>query len=106
MKRDRRVFMIHAAVGLTALAAESASHAAYERLAADDPYAKSMGFRLNTEEVDQAKYPRHTAEQHCAACQLWKGKDGDAFADCSFFERSTPRNGWCKNFKVKKAAAA
>jgi hypothetical protein len=106
MKSERRVFMIRAAMGLSALLAEARSQAAYERISVDDPYTKSMGFRLNTEQVDQVKYPRHTVEQHCSRCQLWKGKDGDDYADCSFFERSTPRNGWCKNFKVRKAAAA
>ena len=53
-----------------------------------------MGFRLNTEEVDQAKYPRHTNQQHCQACQLWNGADKD-FGNCSFFDQAiTPKNGW------------
>jgi hypothetical protein len=41
----------------------------------------------------------------CSKCQLWDGKETDAYAACSFFgDQHTPAAGWCKNFKAKAAA--
>jgi hypothetical protein len=102
---NRRVFMRRVVAGSTVLAtAHSVRAQAPEKLAETDPYAKSMGFKHDTTKVDQARYPRHTAEQMCSKCQLWDGKPGADFAACSFFgDRHTPANGWCKNFKVVKA---
>ncbi len=102
---SRRVFILKVlAVNGLIGAAASPAHAA-DKLDPADPYARSMGFRLNTEEVDQVKYPRHTSEQHCQVCQLWNGGDKDT-GNCSFFNGAiTPKTGWCKNFKAKKAAA-
>jgi hypothetical protein len=103
---SRRIFFHRVLAGSALIGAAAAPARAAEKLNPADPYARSMGYRLNTEEVDQAKYPRHTAEQHCRACQLWNGGDKD-FGNCSFFDGAiTPKNGWCKNFKVKKATAA
>jgi hypothetical protein len=101
---DRRMFFLKLMSASTVLIAASPAAKAAEKLDPTDPYARSMGFRLNTQEVDQAKYPRHTTDQHCQACQLWNGGDKD-FGNCSFFDGAiTPKNGWCKNFKAKKAA--
>ena len=100
----RRIFMIKVLAASSTLVAGPPLARAAEKLDPNDPYAKSMGFRLNTEDVDQAKYPRHTVEQHCQVCQLWNGGDAD-FGQCSFFDHAiTPKNGWCKNFKAKKKA--
>jgi hypothetical protein len=99
----KRVLMLKAVTGVgMLLCVQLKSANAAEKLVPTDPYPKSMGFRLNTEEVDQVKYPRHTTEQHCAACQLWNGGSAE-FGNCSFFNDAiTPKNGWCKNFKIKK----
>ena len=111
---NRRTFLIQVAVGTCAVAASrfaSAEEAAADakpkgKLTETDAYAKSMGFRLDTTQVDQAKYPQHTVEQHCAKCQLYSGKEGDPEGPCSFFGgRIVPVNGWCRNFKAKAAAA-
>jgi hypothetical protein len=103
---SRRVFILQCLAANAVLGAAAGPAGAFEKLNPTDPYARSMGFKLNTEEVDQAKYPRHTADQSCKSCQLWNGGDKD-FGNCSFFDNAiTPKNGWCKNFKVKKAAAA
>jgi hypothetical protein len=102
----RRLFVLQLFAAPALLCAGARVAAAADKLNPADPYARSMGFRLNTEEVDQAKYPRHTVEQHCQVCQLWNGGDKEV-GNCSFFDSAiTPKNGWCKNFKVKKAAAA
>jgi hypothetical protein len=96
--------MIKGVAGLAAATVlPKVAHATTEKLSESDPYAKSMGFRLRSEEVDKAKYKRWTAEQQCSKCQLWGGKAGDEYAECSFFERYTPSGGWCKNFKAHKA---
>jgi len=103
----RRVFMLHAIAGTTALAAQGAARAqaSTEPVKETDPYPKSMGFRLNTANVDQAKFPRHEVTQKCSECQLFSNKAGEPTGTCSFFKRVVPIDGWCRNFKPRKAAA-
>jgi hypothetical protein len=105
--RGRRVFMIHTLVGASVLAAQRESHAepATEAVKETDGYPKSMGFRLNTANVDQVKFPRHEVTQKCSECQLFSGKAGEPTGTCSFFKRVVPIDGWCRNFKPRKAAS-
>lgn len=108
IQKQRRVFMMHVATGVTAAAALALGHKtqaqAAEKLPETDSYAKSMGFKLNAKDVDRQRWTRYQEGQQCSKCQLWDGKPTDAFAPCSFFgDRLTPSAGWCKNFKVKKA---
>ena len=108
--RNRRIFILHAiAAGgaFCALPARAEDPVSTVKLTETDAYAKSMGFKLDTKQVDQAKYPRHeAATQQCSKCQLYSGKDSDAVGPCSFYGgRLVPPGGWCRNFKVKKAAA-
>jgi hypothetical protein len=117
-QRNRRVFMLHAIAGsgLLAVQGNAAAQAAAapaggasgpvsnEPVKETDAYPKSMGFRLNTANVDKAKFPRHEASQKCSECQLYSGKAGEALGPCSFFKRMVPPDGWCRNFKPKKAA--
>lgn len=105
---NRRVFMIYAVAGTAALATQRAALAADPSSAPvleTDAYPKSMGFRVNTANVDKAKFPRHDVTQKCSGCQLFSGKDGEPLGPCSFFKRMVPPDGWCRNFKPKKAAA-
>ena len=104
---NRRVFMLHTLVGASVVATARKAHAAGETEAVKetDAYPKSMGFRLNTADVDKVKYPRHTLEQRCSQCQLFKNTAGESTGNCSFFKRSVPVDGWCRNFKQVKAAA-
>lgn len=105
--RNRRTFVLQViATGsvLTGAVRPAAAADALERVTEADPYARSMGFRLDTTQVDQAKYPRHDVNQKCSACQLYDGKAGEAVGPCSFYGgRLVSTNGWCRNFKVKKA---
>lgn len=105
--RNRRVFMIHAIAGTGLVATRpvwAQDARPTEAVKETDPYPKSMGFRLKTTDVDQAKFPRHTVEQKCSECQLYSGQPGEALGPCSFFKRLVPPDGWCRNFKPKKAA--
>ena len=101
----RRVFMLQVIAGTAGLAAHGHACAQAEAVKETDAYPKSMGFRLNTANVDQAKFPRHELSQKCSECQLFSGKPGEATGTCSFFKRVVPIDGWCRNFKPRKAAA-
>lgn len=107
-RTNRRIFMIHALAGSTALAAAASAQAQGDASAKPvketDAYPKSMGFKLNTKDVDKVKFPRHEASQKCSSCQLFSGKEGDELGTCSFFKRQVPPEGWCRNYKPKKAA--
>lgn len=105
---SRRRFTLHVLAGTSALGATRAwaAEESDEKMTEADPYAKSMGFRLNTAQVDQVKYPRHDVSQHCSGCQLFSGKPGEELGACSFYGgRLVPINGWCRNFKAVKAKA-
>jgi hypothetical protein len=105
---ERRSFLLKVVAGTCALAVSrlvvAEEKKAKGKLTEDDAYARSMGFKLDTTQVDQKRYPKHTVEQSCSSCQLFKGNPGDAEGPCSFFgQRIVPANGWCRNYKVKKA---
>lgn len=107
---NRRVFVLRVVAGGAAMAAAAAGAAdpvSTEKLTETDPYAKSMGFKLDTNQVDKAKYPRHdAATQQCSKCQLFSAKAGEPLGACSFYGgRQVPVAGWCRNFKVVKAKA-
>lgn len=105
-RRSRRTFMLELVATSGALVATrvfAADEVSTEKVTEADPYAKSMGFRIDTNQVDQAKYPRHEVTQHCAVCQLYSGKAGDPLGPCSFYGgRLVAPTGWCRNFKALK----
>jgi hypothetical protein len=111
-KPNRRIFLMHsvALTGATFATQVSASEkkmkaaAPGEKLSEADSYPKSMGFKLESKNVDKTRYPRHTTEQYCSRCQLYEGNATEG--ECSFYGgRIVPATGWCKNFKLNKAAA-
>jgi len=105
--QNRRVFMLHAVAGTTALTipAVVVAQATSGPVKESDPYPKSMGFKLNTADVDKVKFPRHEASQKCSACQLYaEPTGGEKLGVCSFFKRQVPTEGWCRNYKPIKAA--
>lgn len=107
---SRRTFLSHVVVGTSLLSVArlgltEEAEATKEALSADDPYAKAMGFVLDTNDADSAKFPKHSTEQSCKTCQLFSGAEGDDLGPCSFFGgRLVPPNGWCRNYKPKAEA--
>jgi hypothetical protein len=99
-----QVITATSAVAATSSMAADEAPAPAVRLTEDDPFARSMGFRLDTNKADQAKYPRHNAAtQHCSKCQFYFGKPDDAIGPCAFFGgRLVPVGGWCQNFMVRQ----
>jgi hypothetical protein len=69
-------------------------------LAEDDKLAVSLGFRLHTEKVDQAKFPKHTNEQNCGKCALYSAPEA-AQAKCNLFNKIVPKTGWCSGFNKR-----
>jgi hypothetical protein len=104
---NRRVFLLSAVAGAAGLGTQGTAEAqaATDAVKETDPYPKSMGFRLNTANVDQAKFPRHVVSQKCSECQLFTSKAGEPTGTCSFFKRVVPVDGWCRNFKPRKAGS-
>ena len=66
-QKTRRIFMLRilpvgavlALQGVSSEATASPANAVKET----DPYPKSMGYRLNTADVDKSKFPRHDVSQ-------------------------------------------
>jgi hypothetical protein len=103
-KPNRRIFIIQS-IASASLAFPLAFQKgiAAEKLNPNDPNAKQNGYALNTEDVDQEKYPRHTFKQHCQACEKWNGGNKE-WGNCSFFDDAlTPKEAWCKSFKLQKS---
>jgi hypothetical protein len=65
-----------------------------------DPMAKAMGFRLETKNADQAKYPKHTNEQSCASCLHFTQPGADS-AKCDLFSKIVPKGGWCSGYSKR-----
>jgi hypothetical protein len=112
---SRRTFVVQTLFGWCVLVApgaraddaeaEAAERANDPKVSETDPYPKSMGFRLDTHNVDDVKYPRHHAdEQQCSKCQLFSAYPGEPYGHCSFFKRKVPETGWCRNFKLRQDA--
>jgi hypothetical protein len=106
---DRRSFLLKVIAGTSALAVASVVQAEDAKkpllkLAETDAYARSMGFKVDTNLVDKARYPRHSPDQQCNRCQLFKADPSEPEGPCSFFgNRIVPATGWCRNFKARTA---
>jgi hypothetical protein len=91
-----------AALPLARLAVPDAS-AALPKLDENHPTAKALGYRHDTAEVDQSKYPNHTVEQRCDNCNLIQGPEGEEWRPCAIFPGTVvAAAGWCAAW-VKKA---
>jgi hypothetical protein len=103
----RRKFLFQVAAGAATLPlARFAIAEEKPPLDPNDAYAKAMGFVLDTADADSAKFTKHSPDQNCSKCQLFKGEEGAEMGPCSFFgNRQVPAGGWCRNFKPKEGAA-
>jgi hypothetical protein len=98
----RRVFMLQMAVSSAALAAAQAN-AAVKKIEENEPKALSLGYRNDTTQVDEKRFPKHKASEHCAACMAWLGKPSDAWAECDLMaDRMVSSTGWCSSFVKAK----
>ena len=62
-----------------------------------DTAAITLGFTNDTGSVDAALNPTHTAQQNCANCEQYLGKQKNVKGGCVLFPgKSVPAVGWCK----------
>jgi hypothetical protein len=98
----RRVFMMRSlAGGCAALAAPALVHAA-AHVEESDEVAQSLGYRHDTKQVDDKRFPKHQASQHCASCSFFQGAPADEWGGCAMFGRKQiSANGWCSAWASK-----
>jgi hypothetical protein len=91
------------AAGTSALAAtQNLALAADPDLLDTDPQAVALGYKQNTTQVDAKKYPKHTADQHCANCQLFQPMGAAATGHCPLFAgKLVHTTGWCSAWAKK-----
>ena len=70
-----------------------------------DAYPKSMGFRIDTANVDKVKFPRHEVAQKCSECQLCSGKAGDPLGHLLVLQAPGAARRLVPQLQTKKAAA-
>jgi hypothetical protein len=90
----------HAVISLAAVGAACALPpvlAQPARVEEDSEQALALGYKHDTTRVDTARYPKHSAQQHCGNCAFWQGKPDEAWAGCAMFGRRQIANrGWCQ----------
>jgi hypothetical protein len=98
---QRREFILHVALGSTALLA-SQVQAATPMLAETDPQAGALGYKADATKVDKTKFPKYAAGQLCNNCALYQGKAADAAAGCPLFAgKQVAGKGWCSAYAKK-----
>ncbi len=110
MMNSRRTFLLSlaASAGAPALLVSRALAQAPPpvKLEESDPMAIALGFKLDTTKVDSKKYPRHSVDQKCSGCNVYKQKPGDTMGPCAAVgNKLVPAGGWCSAY-VKMPGAA
>ena len=100
---NRRIFLIGAGA-CTVAAARKARAQTGAKVSESDPQAVSLGYKDDTTKVDEKKFPKHTAAQACAGCQLFLAPATQALGPCAVFGgKNVSAKGWCSAW-VKKPA--
>ena len=102
---NRRSFMRLSAAALVATPALLSLNVgvaqAAEKLNEEDPMAKALGYKEDTNNVDAAAYANHSADQVCKNCTLYQGDD-PAWGGCSAFQGKLVAGlGWCVAYAPK-----
>jgi hypothetical protein len=100
---NRRVFMLQAVAGGSLLACGRAQAIASKKIEENDPKAIALGYRNDTAQVDDKKFPKHAAGEKCGGCLAWIGKKTDPWGECDVFaDRLVSNGGWCVTYVKAK----
>jgi hypothetical protein len=99
----RRIFIARSiASGCAVFAAPIVTHAAPPRVDEADETARALGYRHDTNKVDQQLFPKHSAAQDCGNCSFFQGSAGDEWGGCAMFGRKQiAAAGWCNAWAKK-----
>lgn len=68
------------------------------RLSEDTPGAIKLGYKHDTNEVDDSVYTRHKVSQRCKNCRISRGPK-EEWRGCGRFPgKLVNANGWCKSW--------
>lgn len=71
-------------------------------LSEDNPQAQALGYKHDTNDVDNARFPNHSAEQACGNCTLFAGQAGQEWGPCGIFPGNQVNSGgWCSAYSRK-----
>lgn len=101
--KNRRTFLSTAAAGGMAVIGLIRTEPVHAQamVAETDPQAASLGYKADTAQVDQKKFPKHTAEQKCSNCQLYQSKSPTAGSCAIFPGKLVAGPGWCNAYQKK-----
>jgi len=101
--KNRRTFLSTAAAGgLAVIGLIPAGPVSAQALVSEtDPQAASLGYKADTAQVDQKKFPKHTAEQKCVNCQLYQSKSAAAGSCAIFPGKLVAAAAWCNAYQKK-----
>jgi len=101
MPATRRLFLLQVATGPAAVVAAGANSAPV-RVDPQDPQAAPLGYTEDGARVDARRFPRRTAQQVCANCQVYAGKPSDPRGPCAVFAgRLVAASGWCSAWVLR-----
>lgn len=98
----RRQFILTSVSSAMLLATTRPTFAQAALVEESDPTAAALGYKHDAATVDAAKYPTFKAGSHCATCQLYQGKDGEASGPClALGGKLVDAKGWCTAYTAK-----
>ena len=101
---NRRAFLIASSAGTALLCAHA--RAQLVRVDEAEPKAVAVGYRHDTRNVDQARYPKHDPSQNCENCLAFYPSDDETeeWGECDLMsDRLVYKGGWCSSYKPIKA---
>lgn len=98
----RRAFLATTVGGLAGISVVTVGPVSAQTMVAEtDPQAAALGYKANTAQVDQKKFPKHNADQKCMNCQLYQTKAADNGACTIFPGKLVAAAGWCSAYQKK-----
>jgi hypothetical protein len=99
----RRIFIRRTLASTCAvLAAPVIVQAAPSRVDESDETALALGYKHDTNKVDQKRFPNHAAAQRCSNCSFFQGAADDDWGGCAMFGRKQiAAPGWCSAWARK-----
>ena len=99
MTINRRIFLTTALCGLSLAALADSENDDASKVRETDPTALEFGYKQDTAQVDEKRYPNHTSEQKCAGCAMYQSRSGAPWAGCMLFApKQVSANGWCNQW--------